>query len=261
MLIIDAHLHLDEKVDGTVLGAARELDRQLAQAGVARAIALHLEFQPWGVEEFAEAVAATERVKAFVNLNPDHPDVVNQLRYAIEKLGYIGLKLHPRLQEFAVDSESTVRLVQEAGEMGVPVLIDAFPDGVHLMQGFHPMKYAMLAKRCPQTRIVWAHMGGHYVIDFMMLAKRLPNVFFDISYSLLYYQKSSIPINMVYAMHSMRFDRIFYGSDYPDRPIASSLKQSLAFLTGQGLTDEQLAKIMSRNACEFFGWTDLSGSI
>jgi predicted TIM-barrel fold metal-dependent hydrolase len=261
MLIIDSHLHLDEKVDGSAYGAARELDRQLGHAGVARAIALHLEFQPWGMEEFAEAIAATERIKAFVNVHPDRPEAASQLRYAITKLGYIGLKLHPRLQEFAVDSKSTVRLVQEAGGMGIPVLIDAFPDGVHLMQGFQPERYALLAKQCPQTRIIWAHMGGHHVLDFMMLAKRLPNVYFDTSYSLLYYQKSSIPADMIYAMHSMRFDRIFYGSDYPDRSIALSLQQSLDFLVAQGLSDEQLTKIMSKNACEFFGWTDLSDSI
>lgn len=94
MLIIDAHLHLDEKVDGTALGAAHELDRQLEQAGVARAIALHPDFQPWSAEEFAEAVATSTRIKAFVNLHPDCPDVVSRLRYAMENLGYIaGLKV------------------------------------------------------------------------------------------------------------------------------------------------------------------------
>lgn len=261
MLIIDSHLHLDEKVDGTALGAAHELDLQLIQANVTRGVVLHLECQPWGIEEFSEAIATTERIKAFVNLHPESPNVNNQLRYAIEKLGYIGLKLHPRLQEFSVDSSSTVRLVQVAGEMGIPVLIDAFPDGTHLMQGFHPLRYATLAKECPNTRIIWAHMGGHYVLDFMMLAKRLPNVYLDTSYSLLYYQKSSVPINMVYAMHSMKFDRIFYGSDYPDRNIDSSLRQSLDFLVSQELSDEQLSKIMGINACKFFGWMDLSDRI
>jgi predicted TIM-barrel fold metal-dependent hydrolase len=99
-------------------------------------------------------------------------------------------------------------------------------------------------------------MGGHYVLDCMMLAKRLPNVFFDTSYSLLYYQKSSIPNNMVYAMHSMKFDRVFYGSDYPDRPILASLNQSLDFLTSQGLTEMQLSKIMGGNIMDFFGWVE-----
>lgn len=257
MLIIDSHLHLDEKIDGTAAAGALELDRQLAEAGVDRGIVLHLDVQPWGIEEFSEAVLKTSRLKAFVNLHPNHSDIKNTLQYAVKKLGYVGLKLHPRLQKFSVDDPATIHLVQAAGEMGVPVLIDAFPDGTHLLQGFDPVKYAVLAKECPNTRIIWAHMGGHYVLDFMMLAKRLPNVFFDISYSLLYYQKSSIPNNMVYAMHSMKFDRIFYGSDYPDRDIASSLNLSLEFLSNQGINEVQLSKIMGSNACEFFGWTDL----
>ena len=261
MLIIDSHLHLDEKVDGTALGAARELDLQLTQADIARGVVLHLECQPWGIEEFSEAIATTKRIKAFVNIHPENPNATKELRYAIENLGYIGLKLHPRLQEFSVDSASTARLVQAAGEMDIPVLIDAFPDGTHLMQGFHPVRYASLAKECPKTRIIWAHMGGHYVLDFMMLAKRLPNVYLDTSYSLLYYQKSTVPINMVYAMHSMKFDRIFYGSDYPDRDINTSLRQSLDFLISQGLSDEQLSKIMGGNACKFFGWMALNDSV
>lgn len=256
-MIIDAHLHLDDKFDGTAQGAARELDRQMADAGVARAIVLQLEIQPWTAEEVSEAIAPYPRLKGFINVHPNKGEPEELLRDGIEKLGYIGLKLHPRLQEFEVDDERTVRLVQAAGEMNVPVLIDAFPDGTHLMQGFCPLKYSSLASRCPQSRIIWAHMGGHHVIDFMMLAKRLPNVYFDFSYSLLYYQNSSIPNDMVYAMRSMKFERIFYGSDYPDRSISSSLDMSLNFLRKEGLSDAELDKIMGRNAQEFFRWDDM----
>lgn len=256
-MIIDTHLHLDDKFDGTAQGAARELERQLADAGVAHAIVLQLEVQPWSAEEVAEAISICPRLHSFINVHPNKGEPERILRDGIENLGYIGLKLHPRLQEFSVDDERTVRLVQVAGEMNIPVLIDAFPDGSHLMHGFSPVKYGWLAKQCPKTRIIWAHMGGHYVLDFMMLAKRLPNVYFDLSYSLLYYQTSSIPGNMIYAMRSMRFDRIFYGSDYPDRPIAPSLEMSLQFLRSGGLTEAELAKIMGRNAQEFFGWDGL----
>lgn len=256
-MIIDTHLHLDDKFDGTAQGAARELDRQLADAGVARAIVLQLEAQPWSAEEVAEAISMYPRLRSFINVHPSRGEPEHLLREGIENLGYIGLKLHPRLQKFGVDDERTVRLVQAAGEMNVPVLIDTFPDGTHLMQGFSPLKYARLASQCPKTRIVWAHMGGHFVMDFMMLAKRLPNVYFDLSYSLLYYQTSSIPGDMIYAMRSMKFERTFYGSDYPDRPIAPSLERSLHFLRSQGLSEIDLAKIMARNAQEFFGWDDL----
>ena len=256
-MIIDTHLHLDDKFNGTAKGAADELNRQLEEAKVARGVVLHLESQPWSAEEVSEAIARNPRLRGFINVHPNKGSPEHHLRHGVEKLGYIGLKLHPRLQEFEVTDERTVRLVKFAGEMGVPVLIDAFPDGTHLMQGFSAINYALLAKQCPNTRIIWAHMGGHHVIDFMMLAKRLPNVYFDFSYSLLYYQKSSIPNKMVFAMRSMKFDRIFYGSDYPDRTIKDTLNGSVKLLQEQGLDELNLSKVMGFNAKLFFGWGDL----
>ncbi len=236
-MIIDAHLHLDEKVDGTAEGAARELDKQLSDAGIARAIVLHLESQMWPINEVAQAVSKYPRLKAFINIHPGKPDAIQQLSDGINKLGFIGLKLHPRLQEFGINDLKTIDLVKAAGKMSVPVLIDAFPDGTHLMQGFSPVNYSVLAKQCPDTKFIWAHMGGHYVLDFMMLAKRLPNVYMDMSYSLLYYQNSPTVQNMIYAMRSMKFDRIFYGSDYPDRDIKASLQLSLKILKDNALSD------------------------
>jgi len=256
-MIIDAHVHFDEKVNGGATGAARELAQQAREAGIARVIALHLDIQPWTPEEFSEAVTPHEEIKAFVNVHPKRSDAEQILRNAIENLGFIGLKLHPKLQEFEIDSPQAVNLVRIAGDMGIPVLVDAFPDGTHLMQGFSPIRYATLAQKCPQTKIIWAHMGGHHVIDFMMLAKRLPNVYMDMSYSLLYYRGSSVPMNMVYAMRSMRFERVFYGSDYPDRPLAQSLKSSLEVLRKYGVADAELQMLMYSNVANCFGWDNL----
>lgn len=256
-MIIDAHLHLDDKFDGTAKGAVAELNRQIEEAAVDRALILHLDIQPWSAEEVSEAIAEYPRLRGFINVHPNKGTPERRLRDGIEKLGYVGLKLHPRLQAFEVNDERTVRLVQYAGELNVPVLIDAFPDGTHLMQGFSALNYALLAKQCPKTRIIWAHMGGHHVLDFMMLAKRLPNVYFDISYSLLYYQNSSVPSNMVYAMQSMKFERIFYGSDYPDRSISDTLNASLRYLRSHKLDEQDLLKIMGLNAQKFFGWDKL----
>ncbi len=115
-MIIDAHVHFDERVDGTAEGAARELARQTREAGIARVVALHLDVQPWSPEEVSEAIASYQEIKAFVNIHPERTDAEPLLRNAIKNLGFIGLKLHPRLQEFAVDSVQTVKLVKVAAK-------------------------------------------------------------------------------------------------------------------------------------------------
>jgi len=97
-------------------------------------------------------------------------------------------------------------------------------------------------------------MGGHKVLDFMLLAKRLDNVFLDCSYSLLYYRGSSITDDILYAMRSMRYKKIFYGSDYPDRSVKDTLDLSIAEFRRVGISDTDQEAILYRNAKEFFGW-------
>jgi predicted TIM-barrel fold metal-dependent hydrolase len=250
-MIIDAHVHLDDRVVGGLAGAVEELVRQMQESKIQSVVALHLETQPWTGEEFARAVAPHAGIRPFVNVHPERASAKDELTDAIQRLQFTGLKLHPRLQEFVVDSPNTVALVRHAGELRVPVLIDAFPDGTHLQQGFDPLRYANLARQCPDTRIIVAHMGGHRVLDFLMLMKRLPNMFMDTSYSLLYYRGSSVPGDMIYAMRSLRFQRVFYGSDYPDRPLAESANESLALLRSHGVDDGGIAQLMHRNFTSF----------
>jgi predicted TIM-barrel fold metal-dependent hydrolase len=253
--IIDTHLHLSPQVSPSALVAATALESELAKSNVERAIVLHLLAQPWSAEEFAEAVSATKRLFGFINIDPSASDARQSLRDGVEKLGFIGLKLHPRLQKFDLDDPAVHRLVGYAGEMGVPVLIDAFPDGDWLMMGFDALAFARLARACPGTRIIIAHFGGHHCLDFMMLAKRLPNLWFDLSYSLLYYEGSAVTANLLYCCRSMKYQRIFYGSDYPDRDIATTIQRSLGIFEAHGVGGAELDRLMTGNALEFFGWT------
>lgn len=254
---LDTHLHLDDRIPGQAGDAAVHLNSQLRESGVARAIVLHLEAQRWPVEEVSEALACCDRLVGFINIHPAATNAKQQLTFGIEKLGFIGLKLHPRLQKFAVDDSSTHEFVRYAGDSGVPVLIDAFPDGTFLEEGFSTASFARLARACPKTRIIVAHMAGHHVIDMMMLAKRCPNLFSDCAYSLLYYRGSSVTTDLVYAMKSMKFERVFYGSDYPDRPIQETLVESIEVLERQQVSALEMDKLLYSNAKEFFSWNDI----
>ena len=55
----------------------------------------------------------------------------------------------------------------------------------------------------------------------------------------------------------MRFERIFYGSDYPDRTVAETLGQSRQVMIDHGMTDEEMDAILYQNAKEFFAWEDI----
>ncbi len=255
--IIDMHTHLDEAIPGAAVNAANALNDMLGKSGVEKAIVLHLSFQRWPIEEVAEAINKHSRLIGFVNVNPDLDNAKSFLTYATQELKFRGLKLHPRLLKHEIDSVNTIQLVKHAGDLGLPTVICGFPDGDWLMQGSTVLKYANLAKACPQAKIIVAHMGGHHVLDLMMLAKRIPNIYFDTSYALLYYRGSATVQNMVYAMRSMRFKRIFYGSDYPDRTVNDTLEQSYNLMREYNLDEDEITKILYTNAKEFLDWMNI----
>ena len=50
------------------------------------------------------------------------------------------------------------------------------------------------------------------------------------------------------------FNKIFYGSDYPDRSVTETLQKSLEFFESKNLTSKEVNKILFLNAKEFYGW-------
>jgi predicted TIM-barrel fold metal-dependent hydrolase len=85
----------------------------------------------------------------------------------------------------------------------------------------------------------------------MLVAKRVPNIYLNISYTLLYYRDSSITGDIVYAIKSMKGERIFYGSDYPDRELGKTLKLTLDVFDKFNLTDDLIEKVLYKNAEKF----------
>jgi len=85
----------------------------------------------------------------------------------------------------------------------------------------------------------------------MLIAKRIPNIYLNIAYTLLYYRGSSITSDLIYAIKSMRGERIFYGSDYPDRPLGLSLELTKEIFQASGLEKSLVHKVLYDNASEF----------
>lgn len=251
MKVIDTHLHLDSKKYSHLREALEALVNEMRECQIERAVLLHLETQPWSLEEYAKLIPYFPEIIFFANIDPFRKDSQNILKRAIQEYGFKGFKIHPRLNSHPVFCKELIELIQIAGKNNVPSIIDAFPDGSFLMNGFDPIDYAKLAQECSDSKIIWAHFGGHYCLDFMMMAKRLANIYLDFSYTLLYFKGSHIPLNLSYAFKSMRYEKIFYGSDYPDRNLKDSLYSSIELLDNLGVPKDVQEKLLYKNANEF----------
>jgi predicted TIM-barrel fold metal-dependent hydrolase len=160
------------------------------------------------------------------------------------------LKLHAHTQKFDVADPRVLTLVQQAGVLGVVVLMDnaniIAGDSEHLFN---------LAVRAPKTTFVFAHMGGlnFRFWNILALARTakdffMDNIYFDISGTVLLAADSPIEAEFVWTLRNVGIDRVLLGSDYPQ----FSLAQTLDALERLDLDESEKAKIRYENARKLF---------
>ena len=160
------------------------------------------------------------------------------------------LKLHAHTQKFDVADPRVLKLVQQAGALGVVVLMDnaniIAGDSEHLFN---------LAVRAPKTKFVFAHMGAlnFRFWNFLALARTakdffMDNIYFDISGTVLLAADSPIEEEFVWTLRNVGIDQVLLGSDYPQ----FSLAHTLDALERLDLDESEKAKIRYTNALRLF---------
>lgn len=250
--MIDGHCHLDKKI-GVIHEAMENLYHAASAADVTGVILLNLPEEGFdNLQVIEEAKYYNGFFRVFPSLNPMHDNVFERL-LDLKASGAAGLKLHPRLHGYRVDCEECITLVSRAGILGIPVMIDGFPDGMNLSLGNLPETFARLAEKTPHTRIAIGHAGGHRIMDALMAAKYFKNLYMDLSYTLLYYRNSNLTKDIAYTVASIKAERIFWGSDYPDRPYSETISLSLAEIGKMDLMEEFLLPLLENNVKHFLG--------
>ncbi len=250
--MIDGHCHLDKRL-GTSFNAVQTLYGEAMRVGVKGIILLNLPEEGFFNEKVIEEAKHFDGFfRVFPLLNPKESGVLENIN-RLKNLGASGVKLHPRIHGYRIDCEECAALVCRAGELGLPVMMDGFPDGKNIAIGNLPESFARLAEKVPSARIAIGHAGGHRLLDALMVAKYFKNLYLDLSYTLLYYRNASISSDIAYAIKSIRGERIFWGSDYPDRPYSETVSLSLAEFKKMNLAKAHLLPVMENNARQFLG--------
>jgi uncharacterized protein len=139
-LIIDGFTMVGTSINGYHL-AAEELLASMSHNGIDKAVIVPVQPKTYRFEPQNEAVAVTQlrypgRFIGFCRIDPRQgEDAIAELRRCVLQLGLKGLVLHPMEEGYTINETPAVRLVREAGFLGVPVMVAAgYPWVSHALQ-------------------------------------------------------------------------------------------------------------------------------
>lgn len=230
-MVLDAHTHLGEDVDGSVHDAAAlglALD-PIAGRAVAFPFCDPRGFRVANDEVLAAAAASDGRIVPFCRVDP-HDDPVTEARRAIAA-GARGIKLHPRAEAFTLDHDGAGAVIAVAAEHGLPVLI-------HAGRGIEPLgrRALELAAAHPGATLILAHAA---VCDLGWIGAAIadvPNVVVDTSWW--------NPVDLLAMYRTVPPGRIVFGSDAPYGTPALNALLTLRCALAAGLTERQAAAVM-----------------
>jgi len=237
--VFDAHTHLGTDIDG-MLGRYDELEAILDRFGISRCNVFCLDepdrhpgFRAGNDRTLAFAERSQGRMIPFARLDLSE-DPVGEAARCLD-LGARGIKLHPRAQKFLLDDERLAPVFAIAAERRVPILI-------HGGRGLPPIADSLhrLVDAYPEAQLIIAHAG---IADLSGLAARFAGkagVFFDTSVW--------SAIDLLGLFHLVAPEQVVYASDHPYGSQPNSLLIALRTARASGLSEEQVAGMLSGNA-------------
>lgn len=255
--MVDCHTHVgarehfsDEFVAdmvrawGPAANPARSLEEHWAAvADVDRAIVLAFAAPRIGFDVPNEYVADyvgrhPEKLVGFASVHPEVGDAVAELERAVRGLGLRGLKLAPTYQGFDPLGPAAMAVYAAAQDLGLPILWHQGTTFVRMAELRYalPLQIDEVAIRFPRLRIVIAHMGHPWIDDALVVVRKHPNVYADVS--ALHPRPWQLYNGLVSAVEYGVAHKLLYGTDWPfaeHAPSVAGLRAVNRFTEGTAL--------------------------
>lgn len=165
------------------------------------------------------------RLIGFMSVDPNDLNSVYELERCKNDLGLKGIKLGPMYQDFnPLDREKAYPIYQKAQDLKLPILFHMGTTYLRTakLKYTQPILIEEIALDFPELKIVIAHLGHPWEGDTIVLIRKQPNVYADIS--ALYYRPWQLYNSLRLAKEYEVFDKLLFGTDYPVTTVESSIK-------------------------------------
>jgi predicted TIM-barrel fold metal-dependent hydrolase len=197
-----------------------------ASSDADRVVVFGLQAKPVGVwvpnELIADYVRAhPDKLVGWASIDPNEPDCMEQLEHAVEDLGLRGVKLGPVYQHFDPTDRRHWPFFGRCEELDLPIMWHqgtTFPSRSRLRWG-NPLLLEDIAMDFPALRMIVAHLGHPWEEDLVVLMRKCPNLYADIS--AVHYRPWRYWQAMVTAVEYGVAHKLLLGSDFPSATLAN----------------------------------------
>lgn len=191
-----------------------------AMAGVDKVIVLGMRAFHSGIMVPNEYVADyasqhPEKVIGFAGVDPAHDNVRQTLEVAVDKLNLRGVKLGPVYQNLHPTDKRIMEVYEFCEARKLPIMIHqgtTFPRVAPLKYSL-PLLLEDVAFQFPNLRMVIAHLGHPWVEDTLVLIRKQPNLYADLS--ALHYRTWQFYNSLILAKEYGVLGKVLFGTDYP----------------------------------------------
>lgn len=179
----------------------------------------------------------------------DKVELFEYLRGLI-KLGYIGVKLHPRFAKFNFEDRFLSEFIIECSKLGLGVFLCTYIWGKGCCNQSTPEALMRLTEKLSKhnANVILVHGGGVRLLEYVEIARAFDNVLLDLSLTICKYEGSSIDMDLRFCFE--KFDRrICIGSDGPEYS-SRDLRERFEYLSNN-LTIEKKQNIAFKNIYNF----------
>jgi len=245
----------NKKIKSNNPASFEKLNKQLIKNNYYKACAIGFDnFEKYDHHKFIKQCEKYKNLVPIAGLNPKKKkSVLKKEIKLIKKLGYKGIKLHPRISNFNLLNKNLYNVLEFVENEKLVLMLCCYPNPS--LNGNNRYDYVPtllnLFKNIDSLKVILMHGGCYKLLELSEFVRQnSKNFLLDLSMTIIRYKGSSIDADIKYLLKNLD-ERICIGSDYPEYSL-NELKTRFKELS-MGISLKKKQNIFYKNLDRFFG--------